>query len=60
MSSKGHSFLTWKRRGRTCGRVRSFNVSRQEMMDKDGPPSSSECWASRCCSTAGQAQATLS
>lgn len=50
MSSKGHSFLTWKRRGRTCGRMTSFNVSRQEMTDKDGPPSSREC-----CSTAGQA-----
>lgn len=50
MSSKGHSFLTWKRRGRTCGRMRSFNMSRQEMADEDGHPSSREC-----CSTAGQA-----
>lgn len=39
MSSKEHSFLTWKRRGRTCGRVRSFNMSRQEeMTEKAGPP----------------------
>lgn len=32
MSSKEHSFLIWKRRGRTRGRVRSFTVSRQEEM----------------------------
>lgn len=49
MSSKGHSFLTWKRRGGPV-EERSFNVSRQEMTDKDSPPSSREC-----CSTAGQA-----
>lgn len=38
MSSKEHSFLVWKRKGRTCGRGRSFSTSRQEeMKGKLGP-----------------------
>lgn len=39
MSSKEYSFLIWKRKGRTCRRVRNLNTSRQEeMKGKVGPP----------------------
>lgn len=58
MSSKEHSFLVWKRKGRTHGRVRSFGTSRQkEMKGKLGLPqkaSSRECWPSRCCPWPGK------